>query len=562
MKALSGSKTILLTIFFLIFVSLAFPDGRTNKVDKLFAPWDKPDAPGCALAIIKDGEILYKRGYGMANLELNIPISPQTVFYIGSVSKQFVALCVAMLEKQGKLSFDDDIREYVPELPEYGTPIAIRHLIHHTSGLRDYLTLLDIAGIDFGFFHQQDVLDLISRQKELNFDPGEEYLYSNSGYFLLGIIVERASGKTLREFAEKNIFKPLGMKNSRFHDDYQMIIKNRATGYFPAGEEKYKNYLTTYDCVGAGGLYTSVEDLFLWNQNFYHCRVGGKDLIDRMHTRGELNDGETLDYAYALVISSYKGLNTVQHGGALGGYRSAIIRFPEQDFSVICLANLSSFNPVKLSRQVADIYLADQFKKIKTKTKPAEKLKYKKITKKKLKEKVGAYLNQETGDLRRLFFKDDQLLINVSGQNFPLMAVSESEFHVPDSPGKIVMKFEKKSKEKRLVMLVYQERKKPETYEAVQLVKPTPEQLKEYEGEYFSPELRVIFRLVLKDEKLYFVHKNAPNIPLRPTLKDKFNVKDWKINFLRNTENEVSSFFLNARKDKGGREADKGEFPT
>jgi CubicO group peptidase (beta-lactamase class C family) len=550
MKTSSGSKTIQTVIFLLIFVSLAFPDGRINKVDKLFAQWDKSDSPGCALAIIGDGKILYKRGYGMANLEFNIPISPQTVFYIGSVSKQFVALCVAMLEKQGKISFDDDIREYVPELPEYGIPITIRHLIHHTSGLRDYLTLLDIAGIDFGSFHQQDVLDLISRQKELNFVPGEEYLYSNSGYFLLGIIVERASGKTLREFAEKNIFKPLGMKNSRFQDDYRMIIKNRASGYFPTGKEKFKNYLTTYDCVGAGGLYTSVEDLFFWDQNFYHRRVGGKDLIDKMHTRGKLNDGETLDYAYALVISSYKGLNTVQHGGALGGYRSAIIRFPEQNFSVICLANLSSFNPTKLSRQVADIYLADQFKKIKTETKPAEKLKYKKIRPKKLKEKVGTYLNQETGDLRRLFFKNGQLVTKISGQNFPLMAVSESEFHVPDSLGKIVVKFEQKSKETPPVMHIYQERKKPESYEAVQLVKQTPEQLIGYEGEYFSPELRVIFRLVLKDEKLYFVHKNAPDIPLRPILRDKFNVKDWKINFLRNKEDEVSSFLLGTERVK------------
>ncbi len=550
MKKILESKTILMALFLLILVSVAFPGGRTIKVDKLFTQWDKPDTPGCALAIIKDGKILYKRGYGMANLELDIPISSQTVFYIGSLSKQFVALCVAMLEKQGKLSFDEDIREYVPELPEYRIPITIRHLIYHTSGLRDYLTLLDIAGLEFGFFHQQDVLDLISRQQELNFDPGEEYLYSNSGYFLLGIIVERVSGKTIREFAEKNIFKPLGMKNSRFQDDYRMIIKNRASGYFPAGKHEYKNYLTTYDCVGAGGLYTSVEDLFLWDQNFYHCRVGGKDLIERMHTRGKLNNGEILDYAWALKISSYKGLNMVQHGGALGGYRSALIRFPEQNFSVICLANLSSFNPVKLARQVADIYLAGQFKKTKTVNKHAEKLKYKKMSQKKLKEKVGVYLNQKTGDLRRLFLKDGQLVTEIAGHNLPLTAVSESEFQVSESPVQIVMKFEKKSKEKPLKMHIYQEGKKPETYEAVELVQPTPERLKEYEGEYFSPELRVIFRLVVKDEKLYFVHKNAPNVPLHPVLRDKFAIKDWKINFLRNTENQVSSFLLGAERVK------------
>jgi hypothetical protein len=199
---------------------------------------------------------------------------------------------------------------------------------------------------------------------------------------------------------------------------------------------------------------------------------------------------------------------------------------------------------------VADIYLADQFKKVKIETKPANKLKYKKIPPKKLKEKVGAYLNKETGDLRRLFFKDGRLYTKVAGQNFPLMPVSESEFHVLDSPVEIVMMFEKKKEDKPLIVCIHQERKKPETYEAVQLVRPTPEQLKEYEGEYFSPELRVIFRLMLKDGKLYFVHKNASNIALRPIFKDRFNVKDWKINFLRNTENEVSSFLLNAGRVK------------
>jgi CubicO group peptidase (beta-lactamase class C family) len=546
MRSSSRLKTILTAIFLLISVSLAFPDRRTNKVDKLFAQWDKSDTPGCALAIIKDGKFLYKRGYGMANLELNIPVSPQTVFYVGSISKQFVALCVVMLEKQGKLSFDDNVREHVPELPEYGTPITIGHLIHHTSGLRDYLTLLDIAGIDFGFFHQQDVLELISRQKELNFIPGEEYLYSNSGYFLLGIIVERVSGRSLREFAEMNIFKPLGMKNSHFHDDYRMIIKNRAAGYFLAGKEKYKNFLSTYDCVGAGGLFTSVEDLYLWDQNFYHCQVGGKYIIDRMHTRGKLNNGKTLDYAYALKIGSYKGLNTVEHGGSLGGYEAAVIRFPKQNFSVICLSNLSSFNPAKLARQVADIYLVDHFEEDRAEKKVIEKTKFIRLPKKKLKEKVGYYMNRETGEMKRLFFKDSQLFTEVFDQKLHLAAVSETEFQLLKAPIKVVIKFEKRRKEKPLTLCVYQGGEKSEMYEAVQLFKPSPEQLKQYEGNYFSEELRVIFRLALKGGKLYFVHRNAPKFPLFPILEDRFTIRGWKINFLHNTGNEVSSFLLNA----------------
>jgi len=550
MKIPYGSKTTLTAIFLLIFVSLVFSDERTDNVDKLFAQWDKPDTPGCALAIIKDEKMLYKRGYGVANLEHNIPITPQTVFYVGSVSKQFVAMCVAMLEKKQKLSFDDNIRKYVPELPDYGTPITIRHLIHHTSGLRDYLSLLDIAGIDFGFFHQQDVLAVVSRQKELNFNPGEQYLYSNSGYFLLGIIVERVSGKILREFAEENIFKPLGMKNSHFHDDYRMMIENRASGYFPAGKEKYKNYITTYDCVGAGGLYTCVEDLFLWDKNFYYCKVGGKDLINKMHTRGELNNGKKLDYAYALRITNYKGLGTVQHTGALGGYKAAIIRFPQQNFSVICLSNLSSFNPAKLAKQVADIYLADQFKAETIDAKPAEEIKFRKLPKIKLKEIVGSYINRETGELRRVFLRDKKLMVEAFSQTSQLAAVSETEFQVLDAPIKVIIKFEKKTKGKPWMMHIFPEGEKPESYEAIKLVKPTPEELKDYKGDYFSEELQVTFRLALKEGKLYFVHRNAPKTPLRPTLKDRFNVREWKINFIRNTEDRISFFSLSAGRVK------------
>jgi len=552
MKKLFSLMTIFTAILFLILVSLAIADKRTNKVDNLFAQWDRPDTPGCALAIIEKGKIIYKQGYGMANLEHNIPISPRSVFYIGSVSKQFVAMSIAILIKQGKLSLDDDIRKYVPELPDYGIPITIRHLIYHTSGLRDYLALLDIVGIPFGHFHQEDVIEILARQKELNFKPGEEYLYSNSGYFLMAVIVERASGKTFREFAEENIFKPLGMKDSHFHDDYTKIIKNRASGYYPAVKRKYKNFISTFDCVGSGGLYTSVEDLFLWDQNFYHCKVGGKDLITLMHTLGILNNGKKLNYAFALNIRPYKGLKTVSHGGALGGYRSAMIRFPEQNFSIICLSNLSTFNPTKLCFQVADIFLADQFKEEKTKTevKLKEKVKFVKLSEKKLKEKVGAFLLSETGEIIKLFLKDGKLISNASGQNFPLEAVSETEFHVLEAPVKVVIKFEKKSRNKALLMHVYQEGEKPKTYKSVQLVTLTHEQLKEFRGNYYSEELQVTFRLALKGGKLYFVHKNAPKTPLQPTLRDKFTVRGWKTNFRRNKEGNISSFSLDAGRVK------------
>jgi len=547
-------------IFFFIFIafSAVLADDRTDKVDKLFASWNKLDSPGCALAIIQDGRIIHKKGYGLANLENGIPITPKSVFYIGSVSKQFVSFCIALLAQEGKLSLDDDIRKYVPEIPDYGTPITIRHLIHHTSGLRDYLELEGIAGIPMGSYHEQDVLELLSRQKELNFMPGEQYLYSNSGYFLLGVIVRKASGKPLRQFAEENIFDPLGMENSYFHDDYRRLIKNRASGYFPAGKEKFRNFITTFDCVGSGGLFTSVEDLYLWDQNFYSRKVGGKEVFELMHTQGTLNNGKKLDYAFAVVIGEYKGLKTVGHGGALGGYRSAFLRFSEQKFSVICLSNLSSLDPMGLARKVADIYLADQFRdKPEPEAKPSSKPRFIKLSEKQLKDKVGAYINHNTFTLRNILFGDGRLLIEASGQKFPLEPVSETEFVMLEAPVQATVKFEIRGKDRPILLHVYQEGEIPATYEAFERIKPSSEQLTEYEGDYTSEELLVTLRIALEKGRLRFVHRDAPALPLLPMLQDKFTCGSFKIHFLRDEEKRIMGFTLDSGRVKNLRFAKK-----
>ena len=534
----------LFVILFLFFSISAASTQKKDEVDRLFSQWDRGDTPGCALAIVRDGKIIYERGYGSANLEYGIPIKSKSVFYIGSISKQFVAMSIALLAKEGRLSLDDDIRKHIPELPDYGLPITIRNLIHHTSGLRDYLTLLDIAGFDFGSFHEEDVLELIARQKELNFKPGEEYLYSNSGYFLLGIIIKRVSGKTLREYAEESIFKPLGMKNSHFHDDYTQLIKNRAWGYFPAAGGGYKNFISTFDCVGSGGLYTTVEDLFLWDKNFYNPRLGGKELINLMETPGTLNSGKRLDYAFALVIGSYKGLKTVSHGGALGGFRAYMVRFPEQKFSVICLSNLSSFNPTKLSLQIADIYLAQAFKE---EQKQAQKEKFIELFAEKLKEKAGAYLQPESGEMVRVVFdeKEKKLVLKASRQSFLLSALSETEFQALNAPLKTIIKFEMQA-ERPMLMKVFEGDEPPRTYQSIEVWAPQSEQLEEYQGEYFSEELQVTFRLGLKEGKLYFVHKNARQAPLLPTLNDKFYAAGLFVQFIRDNEKRISGFALNA----------------
>jgi len=270
-----------------------------------------------------------------------------------------------------------------------------------------------------------------------------------------------------------------------------------------------------------------------------------------MHTRGKLNSGEELDYAFALGIRKYKGLKTVDHGGALGGYRSTFIRFPEQNFSVICLSNLSSFNPSRIARQVADVYLADQFKEeAEPVGKPAEKVKFITLPKKKLQEKAGTYIDPKTGAFRRLGLRGNTLILEASGRRFTLAAVSETEFQVLKAPVEMVIKFEKQKKGKPILMHMYRGGEKSETYESFILVKPTPEQFKEYTGDYYSDELQVTFMLALKEGKLHFVHKNAPESPLQPTLKDKFTERGYRINFIRDVEQKLTGFTLDAGRVK------------
>lgn len=331
------------------------------RVDRIFAPWDRTDSPGCALGVYRNGSIEYARGYGMANLELGVALSPQSVFDIGSTSKQFTATSIMLLAHDGKLSLDDDIRKYVPELPNYGKPITIRHILTHTSGIRDYLTLWALAGVDDAdLTTDKDALDLLVRQRELNFAPGEQWLYSNSGFFLASVIVHRVSGKTLAQFAAERIFGPLGMTHTRYNDDHMSIIPNRATGYAPRDSSGFATAMSNFEQTGDGAVQTSIEDLLRWDENFYIGTIGGAELLAALQKPAVLNSGKQQTYALGLMVDAYRGLRTVSHGGSWAGYRAELLRFPDQHLSVACLCNLARTNPSRLARQVAEIYLGDK----------------------------------------------------------------------------------------------------------------------------------------------------------------------------------------------------------
>lgn len=309
----------------------------TARVDKIFEKWNKPDSPGCAVGVLREGRLVYSRGYGMADLEHRIPITPSTIFNLASVSKEFTAAAVVLLAQQNKLSFDDNVRKYIPELSDFGAPITLRHLIHHTSGLREFWPS--------GAVTREDVLDMAARLKKLNFPPGEKYLYCDVGYSLLAVVVERVSGRSMREFARTEIFEPLGMKNTFFLDNLNEIVENIAHSYEPRPGGGFQRLFSepalpgASIIPGAGWLHSTVEDMALWDRNFYQDRVSRPGLVAQLQERGRLNNGEQLDYAFGLGIGEYRGLRVVEHWGEGDGYRAHFIRFPEQRFSVVMLCN-------------------------------------------------------------------------------------------------------------------------------------------------------------------------------------------------------------------------------
>ena len=526
-------------------------DSLTGKVDKLFANFDRPGSPGCALGIIKDGQFVYSRGYGSANLDYDIPLSADSVFYIASTSKQFTAASVVLLAQQGKVSLDDNIRKYLPEIPDYGTPITIRHLLHHISGIRDYLALWDLAGERYEDVHSTaDAIAIIGRQKKLNFNPGEEWLYSNSGYLLLAEIVKRASGRSLKEFAQENIFGPLGMTNTHFHDDRSVIVKNRVISYLIGPKGEFRTHTSNFELVGDGGLMTSVTDLGKWDRNFYEPLVGGRELVSQMQTPGKLSSGQVLDYAFALRIGKYKGLRTISHGGSLAGYRTELLRFPDQRFSVICLCNVENANPPRLAAQVADIYLAEGMQKSAGTNATAER-QFIEISEKELAAKAGSYLDESTHQVLGISSRGGLLVVDGAGQPLRVGAVSPTEFRPVDPSQDIILRFEPLENKSGSRITVMAGTQKPVTYVPYHAVALNASQLREYAGAYYSRELETTYSFFEKSGKLVLKRKNGTELELDPVIKDVFRARGLTIEFARDKKGAISQLSLNAGRVRG-----------
>jgi CubicO group peptidase (beta-lactamase class C family) len=486
----------------------------------------------------------------MANLDFNIPNSPATVFNVASMAKQFTAASIILLAQQKKISLDDDVRKYIPEIPDYGTPITIRQLAYHTSGIRDYTDLIELSADRIENIHtDQDILRILARQKKLNFKPGERHLYSNSGYVLLGLIVERVTGKTLRAFENEFIFQPLGMKNTLVYDDRTMVVKNRASGYIAKDDGSYQTRASLWDRAGDGGVLTTVEDLFLWDQNFYTPKVGNLELINLMTTPGTLTNGEKIAYTFGLEPTRYKGLPVIMHGGGIRGFRAQMYRFPEQRFSVACLCNNSSISPTSIIEKVADIYLADHFKSSEParKENPRDPPRTIQLSENELARFAGVFATPSGEFARRLYVKAGKLWYSEDETEYELAPLGDNRFIMLGVPEKIDVVVSPS----RMVLTIDDGRSI--VYEAVKPALDSPAQLAEYAGRYYSEELDTNYTLTLQGNKLLARKKIGDDLILAPQFADVFGDSNSLISarFTRGPGGRVTGFVLNTSRMKG-----------
>ncbi len=546
-----SSLFILLLIISVVFLSFFLkktisPTEKSKtqtKIDKIFENWNKSDSPGAALAVVKGKKVVYTQGYGSANLEYDIPITPKTVFHVASVSKQFTAFAITMLAESGKLSLDDDIRLHLPEIPDFGKTITIRHLIHHISGLRDQWELLAMAGWRLDdVITKNHILKMVRRQKDLNFDPGEEYLYCNTGFTLLAEIVERITKKPFRDWTQENIFTPLDMTHTHFHENHEQIVKNRSYSYSPQGEGFRKRVLS-FANVGATSLFTTVEDLAKWVMNFESKVIANDAVMTQMHEQGILNSGEKINYAFGLSIGEYKGLKTVGHGGSDAGFRSQVVRFPEEDFAVIVLSNLSAISTNRLAMQVADIYLS---KKTKAKKSPKKKVERTSVA---LDPKIlefyeGQY--QIRPDYVLTIKKQDKQLTvqGTGGRKYVLYAESERLFFRRNANFEIFFEINNVGHITKITI-----RDNGRELEGIKIlpVQFTSEQLAEYTGEYYSRELETFYRIVFDEGRLIATHRKHDDFPLTAITPDYYSGTEWffrKVHFTRDNTNSINGFLV------------------
>jgi len=518
---------------------------QNPDIDTIFQSYDTKTSPGCAVAVVQNGGVVFKKGYGLANLEYDIAISPTTIFDIASVSKQFAGLAISTLVEEGKIALDDDIRKYLPEVPDFGKTITIRHLVHHTSGLRDWPQALNVAGWRWDeTFSFQDIMRMVRFQTELDFEPGEKYMYSNTGYNLLAELVARVSGKSFREWTEVYIFKPLQMNASQFLEDHRKVIRNLAYSYARSGDEFTKSP-SALTALGSSSLFTNVEDLSLWVIHFQKEVVAKNPVYLRMLEEGVLNNGDKTGYGFGLGIGKSGGLATVAHTGGWAGYRTAILNFPEENLSCIILGNTSDFDSYGKALDVARVFLKEKYIE-ETGTSNAKELPTVTVSEALAQKCVGMY-QLRPGWYVTITLEEGRLMTQANGEaKFPMEAKSDTVYwidayhaamtFVPDKNGEVnALRYKAIKSAPRI---------KPATIDSTQFGS--------YAGTYYSRELAAEYKVDFLNNKLMIHHMRLGDFELLPdpAIADQFSSTVAFIRFIRNDEKKVTGLTMSGGRVK------------
>jgi CubicO group peptidase (beta-lactamase class C family) len=511
---------------------LSAPRDAPEQVSKIFAAFDHTDTPGCAVGVSVAGNEVLHAAYGMADLEHRVRLASDSVFEAGSVSKQFTAAAVLLLAERGKLSLFDPISKYLPELPNYGTPITIDQLLHHTSGLRDWGSVAEVSGWPRGTREYSNawVLDIASHQKSLNYKPGEEWSYTNTGYNLLAILVQRVSGKSLAQFTHDNIFVPLDMQTTSWRDDFQRIVPNRAIAYEESNGVQ-RQFMPFENAYGNGGLLTTVDDLLRWNARFGGSKIGDAALIKSELEPGKLNDGRSLFYSAGLFITAHNGAREISHDGSTAGYRTWLGYYPGQQLSVAVLCNEADVNATLLGRKVVDVYLppsaADQAaaggKTNVTLVRDAE----------------GLYESRHNHLIYTIERKDGKL---IALGRIPIAATSATSFRL--SPEGTTYELDTDGSGKVTVMRAMSMGYQTDIFDKVEHVDPTQGDMRSMTGDYVSDEAETTLKVVLTPKGLE-IHQRPDTIyPLKPTYADGFDCELGSIRFVRDANGHITGMSL------------------
>ncbi len=524
-----------------------------SRADAVLAGFATPGHPGCAVGVYQDGRVIYEGAYGLANLEHGVPIDPQlTVFDLASVSKQFAAASILLLAHDGKLALDDDIRRYLPEIPDYGHVITIDHLLHQTSGLRDFTALRWMMGSSrWDYTAGQDTLALIANQRGLNFSPGSKYAYSNTNYFLLAQIVHRASGQTLAEFAHERIFAPLGMDHTYFSDDLGRVTPHHASGCALTRDGAFETRTPHAMEYGHSGVQSTVSDLARWQRNFDEPTVGGAWLVQQLEQRGVLTDGTRIEYARGVEVfdegSGYQGLRTVVHGGATwDGFRSDLMRLTGDRFSIAVLCNSDAQAPFEVRNPLVDIFMEGRFPDL---PQPAET--YPEPDPNTLapigdvpSNMIGLYWNREDLTTRRIELSDGKLwYVRSPDSRSQLIPIGNGQFHMLGRPIRTIVELLPLNGGPQVLRVVGGA---TTTLEHVEPFSTAANALSEYAGVYTNPELgngRIV--LAVSDGRLVPVASLEEIVALNPIFRDAFDVEGEALMvFQRDASGRVTSLVL------------------